>query len=45
VVVVYGETGVTVPAHGGVQADADGPSGATDIGAYVDPSTGDLTLK
>ena len=45
VVVIYGQTGVTVPAHGGVQADADGPSGATDIGAYVDPSTGDVTLK
>lgn len=45
VVVIYGETGVTVPAHGGVQADADGPSGATDIGASVDPSTGDVTLK
>ena len=45
VVVLYGQTGVTVPAHGGVQADADGTSGATDIGAYVDPSTGDVTLK
>jgi len=45
VVVIYGETGVTVPAHGGVQGDADGTSGATDIGAYVDPSTGDVTLK
>lgn len=45
VVVIYGEIGVTVPAHGGVQADADGPSGATDVGAYVDPSTGDVTLK
>ena len=45
VVVLYGETGVTVPADGGVQADADGTSGATDIGAYVDPSTGDVTLK
>jgi len=45
VVVVYGETGVTIPASGGVQANADGTSGATDIGAFVDPSTGDVTLK
>ena len=45
VVVIYGQTGVTVPAPGGAQANADATSGATDIGAFVDPSTGDVTLK
>jgi hypothetical protein len=45
VVVLYGQTGVTVPNQGGVEADADGISSSTEFGANVDPTTGDVTFS
>ena len=45
VVVRYGQTGVTVPGQGAVQANVDGTSGASDLSATVDPTTGDVTFR
>ena len=45
VVVLYGQTGVTVPSEGGVQADADFSWGAAELSANVDPTTGDVTFQ
>jgi hypothetical protein len=45
VVVLYGQTGVTVPSEGEVQADADFIWGAAELSANVDPTTGDVTFR
>jgi hypothetical protein len=45
VVVLYGQTGVTVPGEGEVQADLDGISSSFEFDANVDPSTGDVTFS
>jgi hypothetical protein len=44
-VVLYGPSGVTVPAEGGVTADYDAISGGSDVSANVDPITGDVTFS
>jgi hypothetical protein len=45
VVVLWGETGVTVPREGGVQGNWDGISSSFEFGANVDPTTGDVTFS
>jgi hypothetical protein len=45
VVVLYGQTGVTVPSDGEVQAFADFTWGAAELSADVDPTTGDVTFR
>jgi hypothetical protein len=45
VVVLYGQTGVTVPSDGGVEAIADFTWGASELGANVDPVTRDVTFS
>lgn len=45
VVLLHDETGLTVPASGEVQANADGPNGASDLSASIDPTSGDVTLR
>lgn len=44
VVVSYGQTGITVPSSGTVDAVADGISSSTTLIAEVDPATGDVTF-
>jgi hypothetical protein len=45
VVVLYGGVGVTVPSDGGVEGIADGISSSSELGANVDPITGDVTFS
>lgn len=45
VVVLWGETGVTVPREGGVHGNWDGISSSAEFGADVDPATGDVTFS
>lgn len=45
VVVLYGDVGVTVPSDGGVEGVADGISSSSELGANVDPTTGDVTFS
>jgi len=45
VVVLWGETGVTVPREGGVYGNWDGISSSFEFGADVDPTTGDVTFS
>jgi hypothetical protein len=45
VVVLYGTIGVTVPSDGGVEGFSDGISSSSELGANVDPITGDVTFS
>ena len=45
VVVLWGETGVTVPRAGGVQGFWDGISSSFEFDADVNPTTGDVTFS
>jgi hypothetical protein len=45
VIVLYEQTGVTVPSEGGVQAVADFSWGAAELSANLDPTTGDVTFQ
>ena len=45
VVVLWGATGVTVPAEGGVHGNWDGISSSAEFGADVDPTTGDVAFS
>jgi hypothetical protein len=44
VVILYGTTGVTIPAAGGVGANADGIAVSTFLQAELDPTTRDVTI-